>query len=216
MLKSLADHGVRKYEDFSGRFTSPDPLWEKYYGWSPYVYSLNNPIRLKDDNGLLPGDPFKSATQAAHDFGKNYNPLSIKQTSEFGATIYETTINGKKIYSYSVPEKGDNDGTNVIPAPDGTKEVADVHSHGAYESGYKNNEISPGDKTDNDNKKVNGYIVTPNGSLIEYNVKLQQTKVKTIDLPSDPKDPDRKNDVKPEKTETRKVPYIENGVQKNQ
>ena len=28
---SLADHGVRKYDDGIGRFTSIDPLWEKYY-----------------------------------------------------------------------------------------------------------------------------------------------------------------------------------------
>jgi RHS repeat-associated protein len=41
---SLADHGVRKYEDYTGRFTTPEPLWEKYYSLSPYVYSMNNPI----------------------------------------------------------------------------------------------------------------------------------------------------------------------------
>ena len=35
---SLADHGVRKYDDEIGRFTSIGPLWEKYYLWSPYHY----------------------------------------------------------------------------------------------------------------------------------------------------------------------------------
>jgi RHS repeat-associated protein len=40
----LADHGVRKYDYDIGRFTSTDVLFEKYYGWSPYQYSANNPL----------------------------------------------------------------------------------------------------------------------------------------------------------------------------
>ena len=47
----LADHGVRKYDYISGRFTSVDPLSEKFYGMSPYNYSENNPINFLDDNG---------------------------------------------------------------------------------------------------------------------------------------------------------------------
>ena len=42
---------MRKYEDGLGRFTTCDPLFEKYYGWSPYVYSANNPVSFYDDNG---------------------------------------------------------------------------------------------------------------------------------------------------------------------
>ena len=49
---SLADHGVRKYEDYTGRFTTPEPLWEKYYSWSPYVYSANNPMSFLDPSGF--------------------------------------------------------------------------------------------------------------------------------------------------------------------
>ncbi|MBS1538625.1 MAG: hypothetical protein JST20_12850 [Bacteroidetes bacterium] len=46
----LGDFGVRKFDD--GRFTSIDPLWEKYKGWNPYQYSGNNPLRLIDPSGL--------------------------------------------------------------------------------------------------------------------------------------------------------------------
>ena len=49
----LGDFGVRKYDDGIGRFTSIDPLFEKYAGWTPYHYSLNNPVNMKDDNGKL-------------------------------------------------------------------------------------------------------------------------------------------------------------------
>ena len=33
------------------QFTSIDPLFEKYAGWTPYQYSMNNPVNMKDDNG---------------------------------------------------------------------------------------------------------------------------------------------------------------------
>ena len=50
----LGDYGVRKYDDLTGRFTATDPLWEKYYGWSPYVYSGNDPVNLIDLDGKQP------------------------------------------------------------------------------------------------------------------------------------------------------------------
>jgi RHS repeat-associated protein len=48
----LGDFGVRKYDYAAGRFTSPDVLWEKYIGWSPYHYCMNNPISASDPSGL--------------------------------------------------------------------------------------------------------------------------------------------------------------------
>ncbi len=38
---SLGDHGVRKYDYETGRFNSVDPLFEKYYGWTPYQFAGN-------------------------------------------------------------------------------------------------------------------------------------------------------------------------------
>ena len=32
------NHGVRKYDSQTGRFTSTEPLYEKYFGWTPYQY----------------------------------------------------------------------------------------------------------------------------------------------------------------------------------
>jgi RHS repeat-associated protein len=48
----LADHGVRKYDNSLGMFTSIDPLWEKYYGWTPYHYCRNNPLMAVDPSGF--------------------------------------------------------------------------------------------------------------------------------------------------------------------
>jgi len=50
----LGNFGVRSYDDNEGggRFTSIDPMWEDYRAWSPYQYSMNNPMRLVDPSGL--------------------------------------------------------------------------------------------------------------------------------------------------------------------
>ncbi len=46
---------MRKVDYELGRFTTIDPLWEKYYAWSPYQYSMNNPVSLMDENGKFVG-----------------------------------------------------------------------------------------------------------------------------------------------------------------
>ena len=47
----LGDFGVRKYDEDIGRFLSTDPLWEGYRAWSPYHYSGNSPVSMKDPEG---------------------------------------------------------------------------------------------------------------------------------------------------------------------
>ena len=45
------DYGARGYYPAMGRFTSMDPLAEKYYSLSPYAYCADNPINFIDPNG---------------------------------------------------------------------------------------------------------------------------------------------------------------------
>ena len=45
------DYGFRGYYPAIGRFTSIDPLATMYYSWSPYCYTLGNPIRYIDIKG---------------------------------------------------------------------------------------------------------------------------------------------------------------------
>ena len=71
----LFNNGVRKLDDGEGRFTSIDPLWEKFPAWSPYQYGYNNPVRMTDPTG------FQAAPVAAPDMP---SPLGLnKQEMDF-------------------------------------------------------------------------------------------------------------------------------------
>ena len=48
----LLDFGARMYNPSIARWTAADPLSEKYYGISPNVYCLGNPISIIDPNGM--------------------------------------------------------------------------------------------------------------------------------------------------------------------
>lgn len=46
------DYGARQYDAAIGRFTTMDPMTEKYYAVSPYTYCINNPVKYIDPNGM--------------------------------------------------------------------------------------------------------------------------------------------------------------------
>ncbi|MDH6310482.1 RHS repeat-associated protein [Dysgonomonas sp. PFB1-18] len=48
------DYSARHYDPALGRFTTVDPLAEKYYSWSPYAYVMNNPLKYIDPTGMAP------------------------------------------------------------------------------------------------------------------------------------------------------------------
>lgn len=47
------DYGTRQMEAVSGRFTSIDPMAEKYCGISPYIYCNNNPVKYINQTGMF-------------------------------------------------------------------------------------------------------------------------------------------------------------------
>ena len=47
----LTDYGARYYAPTFGRWTTPDPLADKYYSVSPYAFCNNNPVNYIDPDG---------------------------------------------------------------------------------------------------------------------------------------------------------------------
>ena len=50
----LTDYGARYYDSQLPRWTTIDPLAEKYYSISPYAFCNNNPVNFVDPDGLTP------------------------------------------------------------------------------------------------------------------------------------------------------------------
>ena len=161
------DYGARHYDAVLGRWTTMDPLCEKYYDVSPYANCFGNPVKYVDIYGMAPGDRFKNPIQAAIDFGITYNVESIQTNKELSSFIYKMKDkNGKTYYTYPGPAKGSkaNVSKEDMKSIDRSKisvnefidVVANIHTHGSELGNYENNIFSGEQATPEQNKEWRG------------------------------------------------------------
>jgi len=95
----------------AGRWLSPDPLAEEFPEWSPYNYTMNNPIRYTDPTGLAPEDccngiiPGSWLGTAGYTLKRTSEVVSRKFSGESWASAYANTYkdDGKNILRYATP-----------------------------------------------------------------------------------------------------------------
>lgn len=80
------DFGARHYDPVLMRWTTTDPLAEKYYGVSPYAFCNNDPVNRFDPNGK-----WDIKVSAMNDRG-NYPYAMLTVMKRGGETIYKTVV----------------------------------------------------------------------------------------------------------------------------
>ena len=108
-------------------FTSIDPLWEKYYGWTPYHYCGNDPVNMVDANGkfALEFNNLNDARGYAKSSSGNYDR---QNTSTLGLFINYTCYENFKVNAPNIASaiKNLNVGVARGEIEDGSRAQADV------------------------------------------------------------------------------------------
>ena len=119
---NLYDYSARYYQPAIGRFTTVDPLAEKYYSISPYAYCLNNPLKYIDPTGMY-FDPVNE--KRAQEIEKNLN----KQIKKLEKDIAKLEKKGKDI--------GDR-GDRVSEMKKSLTDISDMRGNEDVKFSYKN------------------------------------------------------------------------------
>ncbi len=81
------------------RFTSPNPLAEKYYGVSPYAYAGNDFVNIVDPTGrdlILTGDDAQKAYALLQEKFKNQLSITIEEAERIGYKLLPNTTLSKE------------------------------------------------------------------------------------------------------------------------
>ncbi len=87
---NMYDSGARFQYRAMPRFSSMDPLCEKYYNTSPYAYCVNNPVRFIDPDGRSHDEYYYDGNGKQLDFVKNDTPDTFFVKDDNGDIKHES------------------------------------------------------------------------------------------------------------------------------
>lgn len=188
---NLLDFGARMYDDRLCRWTTQDPLAEKYYGFSPYVYCAGDPVGLVDIDGqklyFAKGSSeefkksFADAVKIMNAKGTSYNLAAIEASSE-SFYISQARIKGNR---FDAENKTIEWSPSIVPSDDETNIMRSPLTTLAHEAGhaahyiknagtYRANASTIVDKYDRAEEQIT--ITTTSNTLRENTAKYQEIK----------------------------------------
>lgn len=95
----------------------------------------------------------------------------ISKGAEYAGSIFQSKSTKK--FSFTTGIKGKKDGSVPSYPDSGYKLVGVIHTHGANDEGYVNEQFSDRDKSLSSQIKVPVYLATPSGQIKEYKNKYK-------------------------------------------
>ena len=171
------DYGARHMDGI--RFTTIDPMAEKYYGVSPYVYCKDNPVKYVDPDGKK----IVLAKNVSNRFKNDYE-LTVKTLQEKGCGDVWNKLNSSDII-YTITEGEDN--SNYFDSSNKTiswnARMGLYTSHDVYLSPATrlNHELDHALQYDNNPKQYEKDTNTFVGSIDETYSKEEQRVIQGIE-----------------------------------